>query len=238
MLILRKNNENSTLTGASIEKNSEGWKISLPGKESFFFKDADVEFYPDLATLWFGVDGPFLMWASETTRSKSGYMNCLARHGGIGTKPVASFFIDANGESHLFYYGEANAEVTGVTPIVLTQNYTVVSEVFKVHIPSSVPFFVHQKAKKNLLARISPEDSLAMLEAELDLLISVLIESNLLQSDAFTSLCESIKNRTADTASSKEKLLQTIQRQKTHLRKYQKIYFESRGAFTDGDFSA
>ena len=41
MLILRKNNENSTLTGASIEKNSEGWKISLPGKESFFFKDAD-----------------------------------------------------------------------------------------------------------------------------------------------------------------------------------------------------
>lgn len=238
MLILRKTNENGESTGASIEKNSEGWKISLPGEDSFLFKDADVEFYPDLATLWFGADGAFLMWASETTRSKSGYVNCLARHGGIGTKPVASFFIDANGESHLFYYGEVQTTVTGITPTTLEENYTVVSEVFRKHLPSSEAFFVHQKAKKQLLARISPEDSLAMLEAELDLLVSALIESNLLTSETFKSLCASVKGHTADTVSTKEKLLQTIQRQKTHLRVRQKKYFETRGSFTDGDVSA
>lgn len=232
MLIIRKENNDGNV---QVKRLAQGWSLSFEKYEvNFEFDETKVDFCPDFAHLVIGNDGAFLLWSSEVNESKSGFGNALHRNHAFGLKQLASFFIDSNGVSHCFVTrGVVTAE--GIEPTVI-ENATAVSAevVFSDLIPEAKLAADRLVAKKKLLGHIKPEDSLAMLEAQLDLLSLAVLGDE----EAKVALAEAIEGRDVTTIHTIEKLKQTIQRQKTHIRQEQMAYFVARGEATNGDLSS
>lgn len=232
MLIVRKI---ESADKVQVKRLEHGWLLNFEAYGlSFEFDEKLIDFSPDFAHLVVGNDGPFLLWSSEVNESKSGFGNALHRNHAFGLRQLASFFVDEHGLSHCFVMsGEVTAE--GIEPAEIDNQSSVSAEdVFSAFLPDAALAANRLTAKKKLLAHIKPEDSLAMLEAQLDLLSLAVLGNE----EAKAALSDAIQENNVTTVHTIDKLKQTILRQKAHIRKEQIAYFTARGEAKNGDLSS
>ena len=230
----------------SIEKIPEGWKVFLHDKE-FDFINSKVNFYPDMANLCEGIakDSPlYLNWASGNSNDKSGFFSCMFRNRGDRDKNFGAFFIDKTGESHFFTRYPIKVLNNSVEPTYIEHIYaTRTEDAFLVGLPEELEYKewnTRHRAKINALGHISLNDALAALEAQVDLQNRI-IKKLVLGEDATADLKllnMATDGVTVDTIHDDAKLVQTIQRQKKHIRNEQKDYFAKRGDAINADISA
>lgn len=92
-------------------------------------------------------------------------------------------------------------------------------------------------AKRILLGKINLNDSLAMLEAQLDLLTHVVLNDDQAEGSK-AALQTAISGVDVMSIHSMDKLKETILRQKAHIRNNQKEYFKMRGELSNADLSS
>lgn len=235
MLIVR-NSLSQVEKGATVSREAGQWVLKFDGIEKpFVFVDAAVNFNPDFAHLVYGNDGFCLIWSSEVNESKSGLANALHRKHVFKLQQLASFYIDTKGEVHCFIRNRA-VQYSGTDMVVDQANGAYSSEdIFAKYVPEAAQTAKRLAAKQVLLGHIKPEDALAMLEAQLDLLTLAFLGDG----SAKQALSEAVAGSTVTTIHPMEKLKQTISRQKGHIRSEQLKYFQSRGEDAiNGDLSS
>lgn len=230
----------------SIEKVPEGWKIFLHEKE-FDFINSKVGFYPDMANLCEGIapnSSLYLNWASGNSNDKSGFFSCMFRNRGDRDKNFGAFFIDKTGESHFFTRYPIKILNDSIEPSYIEHIYaTRTEDAFLVGLPENLGYKewnTRHRAKINMLGHISLNDALTALEAQVDLQNRI-IQKLVLGQDATSDLAllnKATDGVTVDTLHDDEKIVQTIKRQKNHIRKEQIDYFSKRGEAINADVSA
>ncbi len=238
MLIVRKNVDEINEETVVVSKVVEGWKLSgmagtIPWE--FTFDTSLVTDRPDIAFLVTSRMGkPGLVWTSEIFNDRVSHAHVMGRVNVSSVNPIAVFAIDENGETHCFV-SNPQAHV-GDLECVVDESPETQSEILIKHIPSFGAYFKKLQAKSKLLAGVRTTDSLAALEAQLDMLttmVGALIEK-LPESEkpAFALQFLDI-NKRVGTASihPAEKMLSDLETHKTKMRALQGEYFANR----DGD---
>ncbi len=236
------NNENYRGELVKVKKITTGWHIEFKGKE-FDFVDSLVDFYPDMANIFEGYNNLFLCWSSGNSNDKSGFFSSMFRNRGFDMHHFGSFFVDANGESHFFTRYAVEAE--GIEPTIIEHDPTASrsEDAFLRALPAELKFAEwnqRHRAKINSLGHISLNDSLAALEAQVDLQNRIILKMASREdwsADA-TLLKQATDGVTVDTLHTDDKLKETINRQKAHIRQVQKDYFSIRGNAKNADVSA
>lgn len=224
------------------KKTEDGWHIEFRGK-SFDFVDGDVDFFPDMAGIFESKTRLFLCWASGNACDKAGFYSSMFRNLGLDTLNFGAFFIDSTGSSHFFTRFPVEAD--GIEPTIIAHDPTATrsEDAFERTLPTELCFAAwnqRHRAKINSLGHISLNDSLAALEAQVDLqnrIIQKLVAGEDASSDV-AILKQATNGVTVDTLHDDAKLVQTISRQKAHIRQVQKDYFNTRGDAQNADVSA
>nr|DAE41724.1 MAG TPA: hypothetical protein [Bacteriophage sp.] len=223
-----------------VAKTEEGFDITKNGK-SLSFKVGLMQFYPDMANVFEGYHELFLVWSSGNSCDKAGYASAIFRNRGFENNHIGSVFVDANGTPYFFTrYPVEPAEGTEIDVVPYDASGTRSEDVFVRTLPAESGF-VHwnqrHRAKINFLGHISTNDSLTMLESQLDLLTKVVL-ATAPDSEEKTALAEATEGNTVLSLHELEKVKQTIQRQKSYIRAEQKKYFDERGVATNADLSS
>lgn len=229
-----------------VEKLSTGWKIQYKEKE-FEFKNSEVDFYPDMANLCDGITETsplYLNWASGNSNDKSGFFSSMFRNRGDRDRNFGAFFIDKNGESHFYTRFPVrvvnnSCEITYIDHKLSSRS----EEAFSLGLPDSYGYKEwnqRHRAKINSLGHISLNDAMAALEAQVDLQNRIIIKlvSGEDATEDLALLKKATDGNTVDTIHTDDKLVQTILRQKNHIRDVQKEYFATRGDEPNADLSA
>lgn len=228
MILVRKSGNNEV----SVIQDSDGWQITYEGK-SFHFKQSMIEFTPDVAYLRYAVDsGMFLAWASETGESRSGLAYSYLRNGQSfshgGEDLVVAFFVGEERSIHLFVNGKLSESSTFNEAPVETEIANPL-EAFSANLPEAEGFVQRIRAKQRLLRKVNELDVLAAMEAQLDLLTSLVLS---IKPDA--DIQKAVDGCLVTEVHDKETLVLTIKRQKQYLRELQKTYFAARGSIDNG----
>lgn len=241
MLITYKN---PTAQGVvRIEKKEASWLISYKDAE-FLFEDSKVDFYPDMANVGFACGKIFLYWASANASDKCGFASSMFRNRSFNLENIGAFFVDKSGVSHFATRHETElAEGTEATIIDFDAGASRSEDMFVRSLPEECgakEWNTRHRAKINNLGHIATNDVLAALEAQIDLqnrIILKLVAGEDAKEDA-EKLISATANVTVDTLHNDDKLVQTINRQKAHIREVQKQYFAERGDATNADLSS
>ncbi len=235
MLIVRKNVDEINEETVVVSKVVEGWKLSgMAGTTpwEFTFDTSLVTDRPDIAFLVTSRMGkPELVWTSEIFNDRVSHAHVMGRINVSSVTPIAVFAIDENGETHCFV-SNPQAHV-GELECVIDESPETQSEILIKHIPSFANYFQKLQAKSKLLAGVRTTDSLAALEAQLDMLTTLvgdLIE-RLADGEkpAFALQLMDINKRVgAASVHPVEKLLADLEAHKTKIRALQSKYFEMR----------
>lgn len=224
-----------------IEKTAYGWKVEKAGKV-LDFDVRKLEFQPDMANLFEGYHELFIDWSSGNSCDKAGFFSSMFRNRGYNFEHIGSIYVDAAGESHLFTRFPVEC-AAGTEPTIIEHDVakgTRSEDAFLRCLPESSGFAAwnqRHRTKINMLGHISANDSLAALEAQVDLLTKIVL-GIAPESDEKAALAEATAGVTVDTIHDLAKLQQTIARQKAHIRAEQKKYFEARGDAQNADLSA
>ncbi len=240
MIIKRKNYAKSS-ESAVVVKTTDGWKIECFGAE-FKFKNSLVEYAPDIAHLSYSKQkNEFrLIWASDIREDKSaGFVQFLPPY---SRDQICSFFIGADGSSSVCFNGIVRPEIGegSITDDVIEEEKLFSSDkAFAKHITEAQAFVQRTDAKRILTRRINILDSLAMLEAQLDIVTRyILSSSDEEKATILTLLNTATTNNMTSTIHDDVKLTETVSRQKNYLRTLQKEYFKTRGDCENGKISA
>ncbi len=214
------------------------WDVGYQGKH-FIFDPKLVNFHPDIANLYYGMDNAFhLQWGSETINDKTGFASSMWRNRmPITASPLASFFVESSTKVHVFTKRPVALNAAIFMPHKNVESNKRAEEVFATEIPLASEYMRRAVAKRKLLGRINTNDSMAMLEAQLDLLTHVVLNDSKAE-DAKSVLSEALLGNTVDEIHNLAKLKQTIQRQKRHLRLVQMEYLRSKGGMLNADLSS
>lgn len=235
MLIVRKNVDEINEETVVVSKVVEGWKLSgmagtIPWE--FTFDTSLVTDRPDIAFLVTSRMGkPELVWTSEIFNDRVSHAHVMGRVNVSSVAPIAAFAIEEDGEAHCFVSGP-QAHV-GALECVVDESWETQSEILIKHIPSFGAYFKKLQAKSSLLAGVRTTDSLAALEAQLDMLttlVGALIELlPEVERPAFAvQLMDINKQAGAATIHPLDKLLNDLSAHKTKMRALQSKYFELR----------
>lgn len=229
---------NEKTSSNRVDLSFTGNKIGVEYLGSTFEFDASlVNFFPDIATLIYCEDGEFrLQWNSEAINDKAGYYSSLWRkRAPMNFVAVASFFAESRDTIHVLtripvvYTGDVDVrEVAGTKRAI---------EFFADFNVTAKALCQRAEAKKVLLGKINTNDSMAMLEAQLDLLTHIVLSDDKAE-ESKQALTEAVSSNTADTIHTIAKLKETITRQKSHLRSVQQNYFNNRGDLGNADLSS
>ena len=211
--------------------------MSFDGKGEFVFDNELVGFKPDVAYLGYDVGSRdfFLSWSSEIAETRDGSSYVYLRnkmhleHNNSANLNLATIWAGSTPSVRILgpcYVESADCEIkecsygSGLT--ILANN-----------IPEVAEYVNRINAKRALLRKVNELNSLAMIEAQLDLLTK-----HVLQSLPNSELEATLQGICTTDIHNEQKLLQTIKNQKTHLRNIQKEYFATRGNSINSDPSA
>lgn len=222
----------------SVTKDGNKWVLSSSEYGDFTFDNDIVDFKPDVAYLANSYrDGYFLSWSSEVAESRSGQPMSQSRQGIFADRSanhvhLCAFWCGENTTAVDFRFPVYVADAGGDTAVdVGTMRSSL--DVFAKYIPEAAPFVQRTRAKQKLIRKINELNAIAALEAQVDLLTAIVLASH-----PDSDISEALEGVMTSDIHTKEKLLETIKRQKTYLRKLQKTYFEERGEGVSGDPSA
>lgn len=235
MLIARKIVAEATDDSISVSETANGWRLDGPRFGSpwtFEFDSTLVTDKPDVAFLVISRLGiPRLVWASELFNDRVAHAHAMSRANVSTIAPVAAFAVEGDGKAHCFV---SNSETcVGGLECVIDESGKAQSDVLASHIPALADYFRKLNAKRALLGKVSTTDSLGALEAQVDMLTSVV---NFLVSKLPQSEQPSVALRLADIMTkagvtmlhSEEKLLLDLGSHKSKLRDLQRDYFAQR----------
>lgn len=223
---------------AKVVLTCEGSKFKLAHKRypgEFVFDSAALEFAPDIAYLSHSYrDGYFLSWASEIAESRSGAAAAMVRHALLDEKPqrafhLADFWVGENGvAAHIC--GDCFVKDAGGHEVINVEDHRSAMGLFAERIPEAAEFIKRMRAKQKLIRRVNELNSLAMLEAQLDLVTKLVLAHH--PDSKLQGVLEGVM--TTDIHN-EEKLLATIKNQKSYLRALQDEYFSNKGAAVSSD---
>ena len=230
-------NQTQEKEGAACVVSSKGTSctVEVPEKGAFTFDASKVDFKPDIAYLAYNPNRLefYLTWSSEIAESRTGAAAAMLRNSALHheTKPednyIAAFWVGNTVAMHTMlttYVESADCEVKDAS-------YT--SSVFNVfgdNIPEAKAFVKRARAKQRLLRHVNELSSLAMLEAQLDLLTEYVLSIH-----PNAELADAMETSSTLSVHTREKLIDTIKKQKAHLRSVQKEYFAERGDAVNSD---
>lgn len=235
MLIARGTVTEPAEDSISVIEVTHGWVLSgriNDGSWSFEFDSTLVADKPDMAFLVINrLGSPKLVWASEVFNDRVAHAHVMSRVNVSAIEPVAVFAVEATGDSHCFV-SSSNVYVGNLDCVIDTSGRTQ-SEVIGALVPGLQSYLRKLIAKRTLLGQLSTTDSLAALEAQLDLLTSVV--SSLIvrlpeaERPALAALLTGITDQAGTaTLHSEDKLLQEIEGHKLKVRALQREYFAQR----------
>lgn len=224
-----------------VQEIDGGFFIERNGKSLEYRVDL-MQFYPDMANVFEGYHELFLVWSSGNSCDKSGYASAIFRNRGFENEHIGSVYVDANGKAYFFTrFPVEPAEGTEVDVVPYDAKLgTRAEDVFLRTLPESADYAAwnqRHRSKINFLGHISTNDSLTMLESQLDLLTKIVLNSAP-ESEEKTALSEAVEGNTVFSLHDLAKVKQTIQRQKAYIRSEQKKYFEARGDAARADISS
>ncbi len=235
MLIARGTVTEAEENSISVIEATNGWRLSGSANDaswSFEFDSTRVTDKPDIAFLVINRLGqPKLVWASEVYNDRVAHAHVASRVNVSAIEPVAVFAVESNGDAHCFVSG-SNVYVGNLDCVIDTSGRTQ-SEVIGAQIPGLGAYSRKLMAKKALLGRVSTTDSLAALEAQLDLLTSVVdflvTRLPVTERPALASQLAGITNNAGvTTLHSEDKLLSDLEDHKLKVRTLQRGYFSQR----------
>lgn len=224
-----------------VEEVPGGWNITKNGKRLEFRVD-QLEFVPDMVNIFEGYHELFLVWSSGNSCDKSGFFSAIFRNRGFDLTHIGSIFIDANNNSHLFTrfpiteVGNTKATLIKHDPSLGTRS----EDAFLRTLPPEAEFEAwnqRHRSKINFLGDISTNDSLTMIESQLDLLTKIVL-SFAPESLEKNALKDATENNTVFSLHNLDKITQTIYRQKNYIRDKQRDYFNTRGKAKNADLSS
>lgn len=224
-----------------VAARKDSFYIEKNGK-SLVFDATLLGFKPDMANVFEGYHELFLVWSSGNACDKSGYASAIFRNRGFENLHFGSVFVDAEGNPYFFTrFPVKPMEGTEVDVV----NYdallgTRAEDVFVRTLPESADYASwnqRHRAKINFLGHISTNDSLTMLESQLDLVTKILL-TIAPDSEEKNALSEATKDSSVFSIHGLDKVKQTITRQKAYIRAEQKKYFEERGEAKNADLSS
>lgn len=236
MLIARGTVIEAAEDSISVIEATHGWVLSgriNDGPWSFEFDSTLVSNKPDMAFLVINrLGSPKLVWASEVYNDRVAHAHVMSRVNVSAIEPVAVFAVEASGDAHCFV-SSSNVYVGNLDCVIDTSGRTQ-SEVIGALVPSLQSYLRKLLAKRALLGQLSTTDSLAALEAQLDLLTSVVSSLTLRlpeeERPALAALLTGITDQAGTaTLHSEDKLLQEIEGHKLKVRVLQREYFAQRG---------
>lgn len=242
MLIVLDENltEDKERAQIQIALNENKWVVTYKEK-TFTFNPDLVDFAPDMAHLGLGCDGLFLYWTSSASGDKTGFYHSILRNRMWKMEHIASFFICEDKTTHMYTRLPALVDKS-VTDVQLKHWEKPVrsGEVFAEFIPEAAAYIQRNHTKRKMLGHININNSLAMLEAQLDMLTQIVLDRIPLEER--TEMSNALMDAVADTSvvqlHSIEKLKETIQNAKSYIRNEQRIYFSERGDSPNNDPSA
>lgn len=233
-----------------IRKEGKKWHLEYGSNDrwdddpraTFTFDPDLVEFAPDMAHLGFGAYGLFLFWGSETSGDKAGFVSAAHRNLMNDMHHIATFFICEDRTTHMFSR-IANLDIdesVGETEKISWVGSMRAGDALAKCIPEAADYIKRHHAKRKILGHINLNDSLAMLEAQLDMLTKIVLER--IPEDERTDVARALAEATGNTSVLSlhpiDKLKETVKNQKTHIRSEQKTYFSERGTSPNNDPSA
>lgn len=195
---------------------------------------------PDIVHLGFSVaKGIYCFSSTDARESRSGLSfsyESNAAHCQASMSCFGSIWIPKSGSGFTFFFNshvEVFAEGFSDSDIHEVHGYCSADKLFSEVIPDAAGYLKRSAAKQKLIKQINELDSLAMLEAQLDLLTRFVLTG-----EGKKALAAAVKDCLTTSVHTDEKLQQTIWRQKTYLRNLQKTYFKEKGDFNNGNFSS
>lgn len=227
-------------TIVQIAQTEDGFVITKNGK-TLEFKVSLLQFKPDMANIFEGYHDLFIVWSSGNSCDKSGYASAIFRNRGYENDHIGSIYVDASGTPYFFTRYPVEAAGTDVDVVEYDAAQGTRSEdVFARTLPESAGFAAwnqRHRTKINFLGHISTNDSLTMIESQLDLLTKIVL-AIAPESDEKAALTEATEGNTVLSIHDLAKVKQTIQRQKAYIRAEQKKYFKARGGAENADLSS
>ena len=230
MIINRKTDKPEKI---KIVKDEDGQIIHY-ADSSFHFKKSKIEYFPDVAYLRYTPGhGLFLAQASEIGESRSGLAYSYLRNGwsmssSVSENLIVAFFIGADKNISLYVFGNIS-EDSSIDEDIIETDVSKPLEVFSSNIAEASEFVQRLRAKQKLLRRVNEMDVLAAMEAQLDLVTSIVLSQ---YSDE--DLRSAIDGCMVTEIHNKETLISTIKKQKQYLRELQREYFATRGTAING----
>ena len=234
MLIVSKQEKSKEGAFISLSVDKGKWKLNIKDLGEFIFDPSLLEFKPDIAYLSYSDrDGFFLSWSSEIAESRSGLPMSFTRRGIFSTSDgemtIASFWVDSNGKTSMHTGKPCYVEHCTEEVIESPETFRAL-DAFADHLPEAKVYIQRVKAKKAILSKINELSVLAALEAQLDLVTQIVL-NNFEDPELKNAL---LGVSTLDIHN-KNKLIQTVRRQKKHLRELQAEYFNTRGSSINSD---
>lgn len=208
-----------------ISKN----KVSCTYKDiSKDFIFANVRYSPDKCNIYYASDekntkGIYFQWLSDIKEDKTGDSYTWFRYelnNALNRIKLCSIFIDSANNFHIipyFQYNviledeiEENTFSENVDPLTMNVDYQ--------------ELLVRYNAKRDLIAKINILDSLASLEAQVDLLFDLFVNGN--ANDAFKA---AMSENSVLHLHDKQKLIDTIKQNKRYIRELQSTYLARKG---------
>lgn len=244
MIYISRKASNKEEANLILSRKNDGININMIiGGDTFgySFCFGDIDYSPEIVHLGFSISkGIYQFTGAECRESRSGLAFILetnSAHCINSMSNIGALWVPKNKDEGIsaFFNGHCNVWLDGVndSEYKVIENYYSSNKVFNDFIPESRDYFKRSDAKRNLLKKINELDSLAMIEAQLDLLTRYVLSGI-----GKEQLENAVKDRMVTTIHDDNKLVQTIQRQKDYLRKIQKEYLVERGNFENGNISS
>lgn len=235
MLIARGTVTEAAEDSISVIEATHGWILSGRANNASWLFEFDCTFVtdkPDIAFLVINRLGqPKLVWGTEVFNDRVAHAHVASRVNIPAIEPVAVFAVEATGDAHCFV-SSSNVYVGNLDCVVDTSGRTQ-SEVIEALVPGLNGYFRKVTAKRTLLGQVSTTDSLTALEAQLDLLTSVvnslIVRLPEAERPALAAVLTGITEQAGTaTLHSEDKLLREIEVHKLKMRALQREYFAQR----------
>lgn len=224
----KKTDEHPQLT---VEQLDTGIKVA------YLLNNAPVDItvsnneYTGMQNLYYSSNSLVLLSGDLNVADKSGFHNQLWVHRTDKSKHLGSFFFDTSGVVHFAACRSINNDASFIADAELAGKKT--EDYFRKYLPEDSGFAAwdkHHWAKVDCVSGISINDSLAMLECQLDLLTICFLkkEKGNDYSAELGLLTEAVSSSLVTTVSESSVILNNIKATKAKIRGIQSKYFEER----------
>lgn len=237
MIFYTKTPSEQTPRNIVLSKIDTGYKLELTESDKVYtytITPTCTEILPNMVHLGFSrTKGIYCFYGSDTKESRSGLAFAYATNSGTCEGSIlhfCSFWVPDSSVDNLVIVmnGHAVPEFENIdsSELQYIEGIKSADEVISKYVESSQGWFTRANAKRKLIEKINELDSLAMIEAQLDLLTRYVLTG-----EGKDTLANSVDGCLVTTIHEDAKLLDTVKKQKTYLRSLQTKYFNERGDY-------